>query len=228
MKKIISTLALAGIICIATFAMAADLIQKDGNGRFQAELQNVPLSDVAKFMQKTHGVTFKGDAGLLQNPVSVTFKDLDMEAMLKKILARTNHVFAYDSQGKVTEVRLLAGGGQNGVAGAISKPGIQPETQSTGGNQASASLAAGINGTMPAPSQEMEDVTQTVDDITSFKVGPNNKDEVTSFKVDPNHKDEITTFKVEENAQPPIGEVKEGTAEKPDEITSFKVETDSN
>ena len=224
MKKTISTLALAGTIFISTFAMAADLIQKDGSGRFHAELQNVPLSDVAKFMQTTYAIKFKGDAEILDSPVTVTFKELDMEAMLKKILARNNYVFAYDSQGNIAEVRLLPGVSEKNATGAMTKPGIQPGNPSVGIKKAGSAQATGSNGTMPSPGNDMEDITQTVDEITSFKVDPDYKDEVTSFKVDPNHKDEITTFKVEENAQPPGGEIEEGTPENPDEITSFKVE----
>ena len=227
MKKTISTLALAGTIFIATFAMAADLIQKDGDGRFQAELQNVPLSDIAKFMQTTLGVKFKGEEEILQSPVTVSFKDIDMEGMLKKILARNNYVFAYDSQGIVTEVRLLPGGSQKIVTGAMTKPGIQLGNEFTGGSQTGSAQTAGSVGAKQQPGNDMEDFTQTVDEITSFKVDPNAPpDEVTSFKVDPNHKDEITTFKVEKDATPPGGEIREGTEENPDEVTSFKVETE--
>ncbi|KAB2888955.1 MAG: hypothetical protein F9K32_14540 [Desulfobulbaceae bacterium] len=201
MKKTISTLALAGTIFISTFAMAADLIQKDGNGRFQAELQNVPLSDVAKFMQTTHGVKFKGDPELLQNPVTVTFKGLDMEAMLKKILARNNYVFAYDSNGNVIEVKLMLSN-SSGTNPSMSKNASLNRVQ----NQEEKDLT---RNTLSDPTVNEEDVQ---DDITSFE-----PQEMVADGEDEKTQDDITLFK------PVKIESKTENEKVVDDITSFEV-----
>lgn len=151
MKKTISTLALAGTIFLSTFAMAADLIQKDGNGRFQAKLQNVPLSDIARFMETEHEVKFKGEAELLKIPVTVSFQNLDMEEMLKKILARNNYVFSYNKSGKITEVKIL----NSTAIPSVSNQGRYQDTNTLESKEASTSGKAdpghltGINSASP-------------------------------------------------------------------------------
>lgn len=206
MKKLINFTIVACILAGSTCA-GATLIQETGTGKLKAQLNNVPLSDIMNFVEEKYGVNFIGDVSALQTPVTVSFDNLDLENMLKRVLARTNFSFVYNKQGEVIEVRLLTGG--SGIVKTEKRTSFPIDKPVQGGGEFSAGIfnadgttAEGIypnayafnaSGEVKQPGQEEQD------EITRFKVDPNAQDdEITSFKVDPNAADdEITRFKVD-------------------------------
>lgn len=86
---------------------AANEIIKNQNGAFSAQLSNVKLTDLTKSLKDNHGIEFKGQEELFQSAISVSFENLKLEEMVKRILGGKNYVFKYDKQGNLTEVTLL-------------------------------------------------------------------------------------------------------------------------
>jgi hypothetical protein len=86
---------------------AADQIIRNQNGAFSAQLSNAKLTDLTKSIKDNHGIEFKGQEELFQSAISVSFENLKLEEMVKRILGGKNYVFKYDNQGNLTEVTLL-------------------------------------------------------------------------------------------------------------------------
>lgn len=86
---------------------AANEIIKNQNGAFSAQLSNAKLTDLTKSLKDNHGIEFKGQEELFQSAISVSFDNLKLEEMVKRILGGKNYVFKYDNQGNLTEVTLL-------------------------------------------------------------------------------------------------------------------------
>ena len=105
------------VLCIFATSQAADLIQENGKGEFSAQLDNVKLSEVTRFIEKKYNIQFKGADTQLETSITLSFEKLNLEQMLKKILSKTNFVFTYNKLGKVTEVTLLqTGDKKTGIA----------------------------------------------------------------------------------------------------------------
>lgn len=178
-------------------SQAADLIQENEKGEFSAHLDKVKLSELTKFIEKKHGIRFKGPDTQLQTPITLSFEKLTLEQMLKKILTRINYVFTFDKSGKVTEVALLPT--SSNKAGAVSNyntaknnPPPMPTAVPQGDNVGPETIS-----NFPAQNS-------AADEITSFKIQPNAPPpgmEQGNSKV--NGPDEITSFKVIRNAPPP-------------------------
>lgn len=203
MKNLIN-IAIAACILAGSTCAAATHIQKTESGRLKAQLNNVQLADVMKYVAENYGVAIKGDTSALQTPVTVSFDNLDLEHMLKRVLARTNYSFVYDKHGEVIEVRLLSG--STGIAKAV-KPTSFPMDRPLDGTGETAPALYNSNGTTAegmypnaytfVASAASQQPSEAPDEITKFKVDPDAKDDITSFKVDPNAEDDITRFKVD-------------------------------
>jgi hypothetical protein len=185
------------VIFVFPLCQAADLIQETKKGEFSAQLNNVQLSEITTYITQKHQITFKGDQTLLTTPVTVTFDNLPLEQMLKKILMRTDFVFTYDNSGKVTAVMLL-------------QAGKSKQTASPQKNLVNAQDPQTRTGGLPS-------AIDTSDDITKMDPENTKPDEITSFKVehnapppgdDPSNSkssgpDEITSFNIIPNSPPP-------------------------
>lgn len=79
-------------------------------GRMSVDLKEASLVSVAKDIEKQSGITFKGDDSLLEEKVSVSFKDLPLEQGIKRILATLNYSFLFDSQGEISQVMIVSEG----------------------------------------------------------------------------------------------------------------------
>jgi len=97
----------------APFAWAENVTIQ--NGRMSVDLKEASIVDVAKDIEKDSGITFKGDESLLEEKVSVSFKDLPLEDGIKRILANMNYSLMYDSRGEVSGVMIMAEGTESGA-----------------------------------------------------------------------------------------------------------------
>ncbi len=189
---------LSTLLFVFSTSQAADLIQENEKGEFSAQLNSVKLSDLTKFIEEKYGIEFKSKDAELQNPITLSFKNVNAEQMLKKILAGSNFVFTYNKAGKVTAVTLLQAGHKKPIASS---------------NQTT------IKDKDPQMPTEIPQVgADTSEQISTFQEEPNSQpDEITSFKIVPNapppgdeqgngkmnEPDEITSFKIIPNAPPP-------------------------
>ncbi len=105
MKALLTCLFL--LIAFTAANGAENLLETDANGRIQARLQNETLEEVSGFFRQKFNIKFIGEDELFQTRVTVSFDSLSLEKALKKIFAKTNVAFKYDSQGNITEARLL-------------------------------------------------------------------------------------------------------------------------
>ena len=98
------------------------------NGRMSADLKEASLVGVAKDIEKLSGIAFKGDESLLEEKVSVSFKDLPLEEGIKRILANMNYSLMFDKRGEVSVVMIMSEGSGSGA----SQPQIRPTPTRTG------------------------------------------------------------------------------------------------
>jgi len=105
MKALLTSIFL--LIAFTAVCEAENMLETDANGRIHARLQNETLQAVSVFFKQNFNIEFIGEDELFQTQVTVSFDNLSLEKALKKIFAKTNIAFKYDSQGKITEARLL-------------------------------------------------------------------------------------------------------------------------
>ncbi len=175
---------LSAFLLVFSTSQAADLIQENEKGEFSAHLNNVKLVEITQFIQEKYGIEFKGEEKELQNSITLSFKNLDFEQMLKKILTKSNFVFTYNKLGKITKVTLLQTGKTN--------------TNATNNQNI-------VNNNQSDPITNFPNTTDfPPDEITSFKieynVTPPGAAEGDSKSNEP---DPITSFKIEPNTAPP-------------------------
>jgi len=77
------------------------------HSRISADLKDIPLMELFIRIQEQCNVWFKCNESLLDEKVSVRFKDLALEDGIKRILSSMNHVFIYDENGKLAGVMIL-------------------------------------------------------------------------------------------------------------------------
>lgn len=189
---------LSTLLFVFSTSQAADLIQENEKGELSAQLNNVKLSDLTKFIQEKYGIEFKGQDAAIQTSITLSFKNLNVEQMLKKILAENNFVFTYNKAGKVTAVTLLQAGNKKPVAASnqttVKDKGPQMPAEAP---QGGADMSDKISNFRDEPNAQP-------DEITSFKIernAPPPGDEQGNGKM--NEPDEITSFKIVPNAPPP-------------------------
>lgn len=81
-------------------------IQIDNNG-VTADLRNAPLRGVIREIGEKSNIWFKGDESVIDEKVSVQFKDLPLEESLKRILINCNYSVIYDGKGRVAGLYIL-------------------------------------------------------------------------------------------------------------------------
>jgi len=189
---------LSTLLFVFSTSQAAELIQENEKGEFSAQLNNVKLSELTTFIQEKYGIEFKGQDAAIQTSITLSFKKLNLEQMLKKILAENNFVFTYNKAGKVTAVTLLQAGNKKPVA-ANNQTTVKDKVP-----QMPAVAPQGGAGTPEQISNFQEEPNSQPDEITSFKIEPNAPppgDEQGNMKM--NEPDPITSFKIIPNAPPP-------------------------
>jgi hypothetical protein len=86
------------------------------DGRMSVDLKEAPLLDIAKDIENQAGISFRGDESLLEETVSVSFKDLPLEEGIRRILANLNYSFMFDKQGKIATVMIMSQGSGSSVS----------------------------------------------------------------------------------------------------------------
>jgi hypothetical protein len=80
------------------------------DGRMSADLKEASLLGIAKDIENQAGISFRGDESLLEETVSVSFKDLPLEEGIRRILANLNYSLMFNEQGKIATVMIVSQG----------------------------------------------------------------------------------------------------------------------
>jgi len=72
-----------------------------------AELQGVSLRLVLEKLEREKGIWFKGDESVLEEEVSIRFKDLPLYEGLRRILSHINHVLVFDGDNGLVGLFIL-------------------------------------------------------------------------------------------------------------------------
>ena len=99
---------LSCLFLLAASAYAENVTIRDG--RMSADLKEASLVGIAKDIENQAGISFKGDESLLEETVSVSFKDLPLEDGIKRILANLNYSLMFDDLGKISTVIIMSEG----------------------------------------------------------------------------------------------------------------------
>jgi len=105
------------ILTICTFFLCcfSPALAREGNidlkldgDTLSADLKGAVLGDILKDLNKDRGIWWKGDQSILEETVTVKFKDLSLENGMKRILGFLDHCLFYDNDGRLVGV-FLAG-----------------------------------------------------------------------------------------------------------------------
>ena len=77
------------------------------NNIVSAKLENIPLGKILRQIEEQSNVWFKGDESLLNEKVSVQFKDLSLEDGLKRILISFNYSLIFDTKRNLAGLIIL-------------------------------------------------------------------------------------------------------------------------
>lgn len=72
-----------------------------------AELRDVSLREILKKLKREKGIWFEGDESLLEEKVSIWFKDLPLQEGLRRILSCINHILVFDQDKRLVGVFIL-------------------------------------------------------------------------------------------------------------------------
>jgi len=70
-------------------------------------LKDVPINAIFRILNRLKGIAVEGDVSMLNQNITVKFKNLTFEQSLKRILNRFNHSLYFNSKGDVISVFLL-------------------------------------------------------------------------------------------------------------------------
>jgi hypothetical protein len=105
------------------------------DGRMSADLKQAPLVAIAKDIENQAGISFKGDESLLEETVSVSFKDLPMEDGIRRILANLNYSFMFDDKGKIASVMIMSQGSEPSAPQPQARPASVRPSSPTSSNR---------------------------------------------------------------------------------------------
>ena len=77
------------------------------NQRFSADLNNVPLRKVVEEISEQGNIRFEVDESVIEEKISVRFRDLSITKGLKRILNGLNHIILYNGEKEVTDLIIL-------------------------------------------------------------------------------------------------------------------------
>lgn len=114
MDKILRYLGIVGLIVTLSIASSgfAEISSHDEkllikNNIVSARLENIPLGKILQQIEEQSNVWFKGDESLLNEKVSVQFKDLSLEGGLKRILISFNYSLIFDTKRNLAGLIIL-------------------------------------------------------------------------------------------------------------------------
>ena len=114
MDKILRYLGIVGLIFTLNSASSgfAEISSDDEklmikNNIVSATLENIPLGKILQQIEEQSNVWFKADKPLLNEKVSVQFKDLSLEEGLKRILISFNYSLIFDTKRNLAGLIIL-------------------------------------------------------------------------------------------------------------------------
>ena len=123
MKKILWAMILSCLLCVPVYSLVhaeggkIDLTFKDE--RISAKIEEGSLRDIARRLKAEKRIRITGKESLMDEQVSVEFKNLSAVESLKRILFKMSYTLIFDQDGKVIEAMVF--GKIEGV-----RPGILP------------------------------------------------------------------------------------------------------
>ncbi len=87
-----------------------------------ADLEGVPLRAVLQKLKNEEGIWYQGSGSLLDEPVSVRFKNLPFNEGFRRILSSVNHALVFDGYNKVVGLYLFD---KAGTGGKRPLPGVR-------------------------------------------------------------------------------------------------------
>ena len=74
---------------------------------YRADVENASLEDVLDKVTEQTGLSFFINDDVTDTKISTTFKGLELDKGLKKILSRTNYAFVYGADRSIMKVMIL-------------------------------------------------------------------------------------------------------------------------
>ena len=182
-KYLIRVLALGiiGLFLIASGYASTDNQRMDivfNDQTMSADLENVTLRQILEKIKSEKGMWFTGNEPVLEERVSVQFKNSPMQEALQRILFDINHVLFFDNDEKLVGVIIL---GKDEAGGSISLPAItsdgpglssKTEKEHRSSNDPVESLSSGSPNILPSSEAFKQATTQTVGEDASEGVQP--------------------------------------------------------
>jgi len=110
-KKMFTAGLVLAALCarVSTFAYSADNeLYLDFNGHtMSAELYNASLEQILERTRKEKGIWYEANKAVLEEKISVQFKEVTLEQGIRRILSHINHVLVYDEEGNVMGVLVF-------------------------------------------------------------------------------------------------------------------------
>lgn len=99
-------LAFCLLMALAGTVSADQIPEGDIQLKFQAkglsaDLKDTPLKSILMAIQKQKGIWFKAEDDLLEEKISIQFRDLSMEGGMRRILASMNHLLVFGQGGEL-------------------------------------------------------------------------------------------------------------------------------
>ena len=192
-----------------------------------ANLKGVCLEEILEKLEREKGISWKGNSSLLEEEVTVQFKNLSLDEGVKRILRSMNHYLIFDAGERLAGIIIIGEktGGQVMPKGRILAQKKQTherqaakadESEAYGGpvaitktNQKSFKVMRNV--TAPGGSSE-----PAAEEIGNFKVAKNLPAPGGSTQVS---QEDLDSFKVIKNISPPGG----STQLSKEDLDSFKV-----
>ena len=111
MTTIFTVFYMLTFFCLGSFSPASagkgEVDVKFEGQILSAELQGVSLKVILEKLNREKGIWFKGDESLLEEKVSVRFKDLPLQEGLRRILSCINHILVFDQDKRLVGLFIL-------------------------------------------------------------------------------------------------------------------------
>lgn len=112
-KKSTMTLSLLTIVVLVSTTLLhaeTSMIIYLEDGLISADIKNVSINKILKYIQDHNGLWVRGDATLLNQKVSSNFEKIPLNEGLKRILSAFNHAMIFDANGRLQGVVLIEKG----------------------------------------------------------------------------------------------------------------------
>ena len=173
-----------------------------------ANLKAARLKEILGKLEREKGISWKGNPSLLEEKITLRFRDLSLNEGVKRILGSMNHCLIFDADERLVSVIIF---GEKTRGKVIPKGRILAQNKRTQQNQAvKAEKTSGVSsGTVPESFKVMRNVTlpgsssePTAEEMEKFKVIKNLPPPGGSTQLS---KEILESFKVIKNLPPPGG-----------------------